>query len=200
MAAQGRATNIGRLSDGHSIIAICHRRPVPEPLYIHLSAFQNRLMSQPRLTPRIDFTQSCTGCVQAPPQVHDTHFECLPTACGCDKKTVATTTALLRSGFSCIPFHADLQIDGIPGATSRHRVSPESNSTQLGNNVTKDELRAELERQEQRYKDVYGGEVTTYAAQPEPERKPWRKRASLLDQAFAQEIQKIEQDLKAEEP
>eukprot|EP00659_Diplonema_papillatum_P000077 gene77-122_t len=68
------------------------------------------------------------------------------------------------------------------------------------NNVTKDELRAELERQEQRYKDVYGGEVTTYAAQPEPERKPWRKRASLLDQAFAQEIQKIEQDLKAEEP
>jgi hypothetical protein len=58
--------------------------------------------------------------------------------------------------------------------------------------VTKDELRAELERQEQRYKDVYG--------QPEPERKPWRKRASLLDQAFAQEIQKIEQELKAEEP
>jgi hypothetical protein len=41
--------------------------------------------------------------------------------------------------------------------------------------VTKDELRAELERQEQRYKDVYGG-------------------------AFAQEIQKIEQELKTEEP
>ncbi len=41
--------------------------------------------------------------------------------------------------------------------------------------MTKDELRAELERQEQRYKDVYGGEITTYAAQPEPERKPWRK-------------------------
>jgi hypothetical protein len=73
-------------------------------------------------------------------------------------------------------------------------------STQLGIDVTKDELRAELERQEQRYKDVYGGEVTTYAAQPEPERKPWRKRASLLDQAFAQEIQKIEQELKTEEP
>jgi hypothetical protein len=71
---------------------------------------------------------------------------------------------------------------------------------QVFNKVTKDELRAELERQEQRYKDVYGGEVTTYAAQPEPERKPWRKRASLLDQAFAQEIQKIEQELKAEEP
>lgn len=80
------------------------------------------------------------------------------------------------------------------------RDLPELISTYTGSTVTKDELRAELERQEQRYKDVYGGEVTTYAAQPEPERKPWRKRASLLDQAFAQEIQKIEKDLKAEEP
>lgn len=66
--------------------------------------------------------------------------------------------------------------------------------------MTKDELRAQLERQEQRYKDVYGGEVTTYAAQPDPGRKPWRKRASLLDQAFAQELEKIEKDLKTEEP
>ncbi|WP_397451534.1 hypothetical protein [Pseudomonas sp. NA-150] len=65
--------------------------------------------------------------------------------------------------------------------------------------MTKDELRAELERQEQRYKEVYGGEVTTYAAQPEPERKPWRKRASLLDQAFQQELQKMEKDLKEEQ-
>jgi hypothetical protein len=72
--------------------------------------------------------------------------------------------------------------------------------TQSGSNVTKDELRAELERQEQRYKEVYGGEVTTYAAQPEPERKPWRKRASILDQAFTQELQKMEKELKAEEP
>jgi hypothetical protein len=69
-----------------------------------------------------------------------------------------------------------------------------------GNTVTKDELRAELERQEQRYKDVYGGEVTTYAAQPDPERKPWRKRASLLDQAFAVELQKIEKELSPQEP
>ncbi|RMU77766.1 hypothetical protein ALP24_04278 [Pseudomonas syringae pv. aptata] len=64
--------------------------------------------------------------------------------------------------------------------------------------MTKDELRAELERQEQRYKDVYGGEITTYAAQPEPELKPWRKRASLLDQAFKQELQKMEEGLKEE--
>lgn len=62
--------------------------------------------------------------------------------------------------------------------------------------MTKDELRAELERQEQRYKEVYGGEVTTYAAQPDPERKPWRKRASVLDQAFKQELQKMEDELR----
>nr|WP_276583500.1 hypothetical protein [Pseudomonas sp. RIT-PI-S] len=60
-------------------------------------------------------------------------------------------------------------------------------------------MRAELERQEKRYKDVYGGEVTTYAAQPEPERKPWRKRASLLDQAFQQELEKIEKELHSPE-
>ena len=66
--------------------------------------------------------------------------------------------------------------------------------------VTKDELRAELERQEQRYKEVYGGEVTTYAAQPEPERKPWRKRATVQDQAFSQELQKMEKELKADAP
>lgn len=71
--------------------------------------------------------------------------------------------------------------------------------TLLGNTVTKDELRAELERQEQRYKEVYGGEVTTYAAQPEPERKPWRKRATVQDQAFNQELQKMEKELRAEE-
>ncbi|MBX9915531.1 MAG: hypothetical protein K2Y25_16680 [Pseudomonadaceae bacterium] len=58
--------------------------------------------------------------------------------------------------------------------------------------MTKDELRAELERQAQRYQEVYGGEITLYAAQPEPERKPWRKRKSLLDEAFQNELVKAE--------
>ncbi len=56
--------------------------------------------------------------------------------------------------------------------------------------MTKDELRAELERQKQRYEQVYGGEVVTYAAQSEPDRKPWKKRPSLLDEAFQEEIRK----------
>lgn len=61
--------------------------------------------------------------------------------------------------------------------------------------MTKEELRAELERQANRFKTIYGGEVTTYAAQPDPERKPWRKKPSLLDQAFQQELKKIEKEL-----
>ncbi|BAU72839.1 hypothetical protein [Metapseudomonas furukawaii] len=66
--------------------------------------------------------------------------------------------------------------------------------------MTKDELRAELERQAKRYKDVYGGEVTTYVAQREPERKPWRKKPSLLDKSFEREIEKIEKELNREAP
>ncbi|MBI3907522.1 MAG: hypothetical protein HY309_19130 [Pseudomonas fluorescens] len=58
--------------------------------------------------------------------------------------------------------------------------------------MTKDELRAELERQKQRFEMVYGGEVVTYAAQPDPDRKPWRKRQSLLDEAFQEEVRKEE--------
>ena len=58
--------------------------------------------------------------------------------------------------------------------------------------MTKDELRAELERQARRFQEVYGGEVTLYAAQPEPEKKPWRKRKSLLDEAFQNELVKAE--------
>lgn len=60
--------------------------------------------------------------------------------------------------------------------------------------MTKDQIRAELERQAQRFQDIYKGEVTTYAAQPEPERKPWRKRPSLLDEAFSKELEKIQKD------
>jgi hypothetical protein len=57
--------------------------------------------------------------------------------------------------------------------------------------VSKDEMRAALERQAQRYTEIYGGEVTTYAAQPEPQRKAWRKRPSLLDEAFSRELERI---------
>ena len=65
--------------------------------------------------------------------------------------------------------------------------------------MTKDQLRAELERQAQRFTDIYGGEITTYAAAREPERKPWRKKPSVRDQVFREELQKLEQDKHAAE-
>jgi predicted glycoside hydrolase/deacetylase ChbG (UPF0249 family) len=61
--------------------------------------------------------------------------------------------------------------------------------------VTKEELRAELERQANRFKTVYGGEITTYAAQPDPERKPWRKKQTVHDQVFKKELEKIEKEM-----
>ena len=64
--------------------------------------------------------------------------------------------------------------------------------------MTKEELRAELEKQANRFQAVYGGEITTYAAQPEPERKPWRKKPTIHDQVFQAELQKIEKELSKE--
>lgn len=61
--------------------------------------------------------------------------------------------------------------------------------------MTKDELRAELDRQAKRFQTVYGGEVITYAAQPDPERKPWRKKQTVHDQVFQKELEKIEKEL-----
>ncbi len=55
---------------------------------------------------------------------------------------------------------------------------------------SKDEIRAELERMTQ----VYQGESTLYAAQPLPSRMPWKKRPSLLDRAFSDELEKIKRD------
>ena len=66
--------------------------------------------------------------------------------------------------------------------------------------MTKEELRAELEKQANRFKTVYGGEVTTYAAQPDPERKPWRKKQTIHDQAFKKELEKIEKEIAQREP
>lgn len=59
--------------------------------------------------------------------------------------------------------------------------------------MRKNELRELLEKRTKVFEDVYGGAVTTYAAEPPPERKPWRKRPSLLDEAFQAEIDKEEQ-------
>jgi len=70
-----------------------------------------------------------------------------------------------------------------------------SNITGKNHYVTKEQLRAELERQASRFQNIYGGEITTYAAQPDPERKPWRKKPTVHDQVFEAELQKMEKEL-----
>lgn len=60
---------------------------------------------------------------------------------------------------------------------------------------TKDELRALLERQAGEYQDA-GGEVVLYAAQIEPTKKPWKKKPSILDEAFQRELERSEKELR----
>ncbi|SPZ05345.1 beta-ketoadipyl CoA thiolase [Pseudomonas luteola] len=54
--------------------------------------------------------------------------------------------------------------------------------------MTKDELRNYLDSQVNRFEQVYGGEVVTYAAQPKPDRRAWKKRPNLLDKCSGQLI------------
>ena len=57
--------------------------------------------------------------------------------------------------------------------------------------MTKEQLRAELEQQARNFVEREGGEVVMYASQRKPDRQPWRKKPSLLDEAFQAEVQKI---------
>ena len=57
--------------------------------------------------------------------------------------------------------------------------------------MTKEQLRAELEQQARNFVEREGGEVVLYAAQRKPDRQPWRKKPSLLDEAFQAEVHKI---------
>ncbi len=61
--------------------------------------------------------------------------------------------------------------------------------------MTKDELRQQLREQFEQHLQVNPDAVTLYAAEREPETKPWKKKPSLLDQAFAQNLTDIEKKL-----
>lgn len=63
--------------------------------------------------------------------------------------------------------------------------------------MTKEELRKQLQEQLEQHLQVNPDAVTVYAAEPEPETRPWKKKPSLLDQAFAQDVADIERDLQA---
>lgn len=59
--------------------------------------------------------------------------------------------------------------------------------------MDKSALREQLERAARRFTEIYGGEVVTYAASPKPERKAWKRKPSLRDLAYAEELRKVEQ-------
>lgn len=61
--------------------------------------------------------------------------------------------------------------------------------------MTKEELRKQLQEKFEQHLQVNPDAVTVYAAEPEPETKPWKKKPSLLDQAFAQDLAEIEKAL-----
>ncbi len=58
--------------------------------------------------------------------------------------------------------------------------------------MTKEQLRAELERKAKSLIDRGGGEVTLYAAQTKPDKRPWRKSPSRLNDAFQAELRQVE--------
>ncbi|NWN50486.1 hypothetical protein HT121_24270 [Pseudomonas sp. MAFF 301514] len=65
--------------------------------------------------------------------------------------------------------------------------------------MTKEELRKQLQEHLEQHLQENPDAVTVYAAEPEPETKPWKKKPSLLDQAFAQDLADIERDLQAKD-
>lgn len=70
------------------------------------------------------------------------------------------------------------------------RCSPLDEDEDLS--VTKEELRKQLQEQFERHLQANPEAVTLYAAEPEPEKRPWKKKPSLLDQAFTQSLSNVE--------
>ena len=52
----------------------------------------------------------------------------------------------------------------------------------------KDLLREQLAQAPEQFKSEQNGEVVIYAAQPAPEKRPWRKKPSIHDEVFAKEL------------
>jgi hypothetical protein len=65
--------------------------------------------------------------------------------------------------------------------------------------MAKEELRKQLQVQFDQHLLVHPDAVTHYAAEPEPAIRPWKKKPSLLDQAFAQDLAAIEKELQAKD-
>ena len=60
--------------------------------------------------------------------------------------------------------------------------------------TSKDELRQLLESQVSQHLEKTPDAVTLYAPERKPDRQPWRKRPSLLDQAFDADLAKAQRE------
>ncbi|RAI62139.1 hypothetical protein DOZ80_31335 [Pseudomonas fluorescens] len=65
------------------------------------------------------------------------------------------------------------------------------------NRPDKDALRAMLESQVQEKLRINPESVTTYAAQPEPERRPYSSKPTVQDKAFERELDQMRADAAA---
>ncbi|SDA85237.1 hypothetical protein SAMN03159475_0094 [Pseudomonas sp. NFPP33] len=61
--------------------------------------------------------------------------------------------------------------------------------------TSKEELRRQLESQVSQHLEQKPDAVTLYAAERKPDRQPWKKRPSLLDQAFNEELARAEREI-----
>lgn len=57
----------------------------------------------------------------------------------------------------------------------------------------KDLLRAQLTQAVEQFQSEQQGEITLYAAQLAPEKRPWRKKPSVQDEVFAKELDNLRQ-------
>ncbi|WP_122423082.1 hypothetical protein [Pseudomonas viridiflava] len=58
--------------------------------------------------------------------------------------------------------------------------------------MTKDELRKQLQEQIDKHLQLNPEAVTRYAAAPKPDRMPWKKKPSVMDQAYADSLAEIQ--------
>lgn len=73
------------------------------------------------------------------------------------------------------------------------QANPTRQKRALNVMTSKDDVEKLLEDAKQRFAEVYGGEITTYAATPKPERKPWKKKPTVMDLAYRQALKEAEE-------
>lgn len=56
----------------------------------------------------------------------------------------------------------------------------------------KDELQTMLDGAKKRFSEVYGGEVTTYAAAPAPDRKVWKRKPTPQQLAYQKTLEEAQ--------